>query len=41
MTGGKIFMYKIKGKIDTTNATEFEKEIMAAKPAELDASQLE
>ncbi len=34
-------MYQIKGKIDTTNAAEFEKEIMAAKPAELDASELE
>ena len=29
-------MYQIKGKIDTTNAAEFEKEIMAAKPAELE-----
>ena len=34
-------MYQIKGKIDSTNAAEFEKEIMAAKPAEIDASQLE
>ena len=34
-------MYRIKGKIDTSNAAEFEKEIMAAKPAEIDASQLE
>ena len=34
-------MYQIKGKIDTTNASEFEKEIMAAKPTEIDASQLE
>ena len=34
-------MYQIKGKIDTTNAAEFEQELMAAKPAELDASQLE
>ena len=34
-------MYQVKGKIDSTNAAEFEKEIMAAKPAELDASQLE
>lgn len=34
-------MYRIKGKIDSTNATEFEKELMAAKPAEIDASQLE
>ena len=34
-------MYRIKGKIDSTNAAEFEKELMAAKPAELDASELE
>ena len=34
-------MYQIKGKIDSTNAAEFEKELMAAKPAEIDASQLE
>ena len=34
-------MYQIKGKIDSTNAAEFEKELMAAKPTELDASQLE
>lgn len=34
-------MYQIKGKIDTSNAAEFEKEIMAVKPAEIDASQLE
>ena len=34
-------MYQIKGKIDSTNAAEFEKEIMEAKPTELDASQLE
>ena len=34
-------MYQIKGKIDTTNAAEFEQELMAAKPAELDASELE
>ena len=34
-------MFQIKGKIDTTNAAEFEKEIMAAKPTEIDASQLE
>ena len=34
-------MYQIKGKIDSTNAPEFEKEIMAALPAEIDASQLE
>ncbi len=34
-------MYQIKGKIDSTNAPEFEKEIMAALPTEIDASQLE
>ena len=34
-------MYQITGKINSTNAAEFEKEIMVAKPAELDASQLE
>ena len=34
-------MYQIKGKIDTTNAAEFEKDLMAAKPAEIDASELE
>ena len=34
-------MYQIKGKIDSTNALEFEKEIMAAKPTEIDASKLE
>ena len=34
-------MYKIKGKIDSTNAPEFEKEIMAALPTEIDASELE
>lgn len=34
-------MYQIKGKIDSTNAAEFEKEIMEAKPTEIDASQLE
>ena len=34
-------MYQIKGKIYSTNAAEFEKEIMAAKPADIDASQLE
>ncbi len=33
-------MYQIKGKIDSTNAAEFEKEIMAAQPKEIDASQL-
>ncbi|MBQ8135272.1 MAG: phosphotransferase [Clostridia bacterium] len=34
-------MYQIKGKIDTTNAAEFEKDLMAAKPAVIDASELE
>ncbi len=34
-------MYQIKGKIDSSNVAEFEKEIIAAKPAEIDASQLE
>ena len=34
-------MYQIKGKIDSTNAHEFEKEIMAALPNEIDASKLE
>ncbi|MBQ9515799.1 MAG: phosphotransferase [Ruminococcus sp.] len=34
-------MYQIKGKIDSTNAMEFEKEIMSALPSELDASELE
>ena len=34
-------MYQIKGKIDSTNAPEFEKEIMAALPTEIDASMLE
>ncbi len=34
-------MYQLKGKIDSANAAELEKEIMAAKPAELDASELE
>ena len=34
-------MYQIKGKIDSTNAAEFENEIMEAKPTEIDASQLE
>ena len=34
-------MYQIKGKIDSTNAPEFEKNIMAALPTEIDASQLE
>ena len=36
----EVIMYKIKGKIDTTNAPEFEKKIMAEKPTELDASKL-
>ena len=34
-------MYQIKGKIDSTNALDFEKEIMAALPTEIDASKLE
>lgn len=34
-------MYQIKGKIDSNNAPEFEKEMMAALPTEIDASQLE
>ena len=34
-------MYQIKGKIDSTNAPEFEEEIMAALPTEIDASELE
>ena len=34
-------MYQIKGKIDSTNAPDFEKELMAALPTEIDASQLE
>lgn len=34
-------MYKIKGKIASNNAAEFEKEIMAVKPNEIDASELE
>ncbi len=33
-------MYQIKGKIDTSNAAEFEKEIMKELPKEIDASQL-
>lgn len=33
-------MYQIKGKIDSNNAPEFEKEIMAALPTEIDASEL-
>ena len=34
-------MYQIKGKIDSTNAAKFEKEIMAAQPKEIDAKELE
>ena len=34
-------MYVIKGKIDSTNAHEFEKEIMEAMPTEIDAAELE
>ena len=34
-------MYQIKGKIDSANAAEFEKEIMAAQPKEIDAKELE
>ena len=34
-------MYQLKGKIDTTNAQEFEKGLMAALPKEIDASELE
>lgn len=34
-------MYQIKGRIDSTNAPAFEKEIMAALPKELDAEKLE
>lgn len=34
-------MYQIKGRIDSTNAPEFEKELMTALPTELDASELE
>ena len=33
-------MYQLKGKIDSTNASEFEKELMAALPTEIDASEL-
>lgn len=32
-------MYQLKGKIDSTNAPEFEKELMAALPTEIDASE--
>ena len=34
-------MYQIKGKIDSTNAPKFEKELMAALPTEIDAAELE
>ena len=34
-------MYYIKGRIDSNNAPEFEKELMAALPAEIDAGELE
>ena len=34
-------MYQITGKIDSTNSSEFEKEIIEAMPKKLDASQLE
>ena len=34
-------MYVIKGKIDSNNASAFEKELLAALPRELDASKLE
>ena len=34
-------MYQIKGKINSNNAPEFEKEIMAALPAKIDAAELE
>jgi anti-anti-sigma factor len=33
-------MYQIKGKIDSANAPEFEKELMAALPTEIDAAEL-
>ncbi len=33
-------MYQIKGKIDSSNASEFEKEIMEALPTKIDASEL-
>ena len=33
-------MYQIKGKIDSNNAGDFEKEIMAVMPKEIDASEL-
>lgn len=34
-------MYQIKGKIDSTNAPEFENELMKALPIEIDAGELE
>ena len=34
-------MYQLKGRIDSNNAPEFEKELLAAQPAEIDASGLE
>ncbi len=34
-------MYQLKGRIDTTNAQEFEKELMTDLPNEIDASELE
>ncbi len=34
-------MYQVKGKIDSANAPEFEKDIMAAKPSEIDAAELQ
>lgn len=34
-------MYQIKGKVDTNNSAKFEEEIMAVKPSEIDASELE
>lgn len=34
-------MYQVKGKIDSANAPEFEKDIMAALPTEIDAAGLE
>lgn len=34
-------MYTIKGRVDTTNAFEFEKDLLAAKPTKIDASELE
>lgn len=34
-------MFQIKGKIDSSNALEFEKELMAALPTEIDAAELE